>query len=55
MVTYGVIEEFDEAISAWKESIDLQPSSPDAHTSWLLPSTYVNPETRYWQTSPVHI
>lgn len=26
-------EEFDEAITAWKESIELQPSSPDAHTS----------------------
>ena len=26
-------EEYDNAISAWKESIALQPSSPDAHTS----------------------
>lgn len=26
-------EEYDEAISAWKESIALQPSSADAHTS----------------------
>ena len=26
-------EEFDEAIQAWKDSISLQPSSPDAHTS----------------------
>ena len=27
------LEEFDQAINAWKESIALQPSSPDAHTS----------------------
>lgn len=27
------LEEFDNAINAWKESIALQPSSPDAHTS----------------------
>ena len=27
------VEEYDDAISAWKESITLQPSSPDAHTS----------------------
>lgn len=26
-------EEFDDAIKAWKESIALEPSSPDAHTS----------------------
>ena len=26
-------EEYDDAINAWKESIALQPSSPDAHTS----------------------
>lgn len=26
-------EEYDDAIDAWKESIALQPSSPDAHTS----------------------
>jgi tetratricopeptide (TPR) repeat protein len=26
-------EEFDEAIASWKESIALQPTSPDAHTS----------------------
>ena len=26
-------EEYDQAIAAWKESIALQPSSPDAHTS----------------------
>lgn len=26
-------EEYDDAINAWKESITLQPSSPDAHTS----------------------
>lgn len=26
-------EEYDDAISAWKESIALQPSSPDTHTS----------------------
>ena len=30
------IEEYDEAIEAWKESISLQPSSPDAHTSELV-------------------
>lgn len=29
-------EEFDDAIAAWKESIALQPSSPDAHTSTLM-------------------
>lgn len=27
------LEEYDEAIAAWKESIAMQPSSPDAHTS----------------------
>lgn len=32
-------EEFDEAIAAWKESIALQPSSPDAHTN--LASAYI--------------
>ncbi|KAI0084497.1 hypothetical protein BDY19DRAFT_971462 [Irpex rosettiformis] len=32
-------EEFDEAIVAWKDSIALQPSSPDAHTN--LASAYV--------------
>jgi len=30
------VEEFDDAIAAWKESIALQPSSPDAHTSTLI-------------------
>ena len=30
------VEQFDEAIVAWKESIALQPSSPDAHTSTLI-------------------
>ncbi|KAJ3550327.1 hypothetical protein NMY22_g538 [Coprinellus aureogranulatus] len=32
-------EEYDEAIKAWKESIALQPSSPDAHTN--LASAYI--------------
>ncbi|KAF4610540.1 hypothetical protein D9613_006726 [Agrocybe pediades] len=31
-VTYYHLKEYDDAISAWKESIALQPSSPDAHT-----------------------
>ncbi|EEB94778.1 hypothetical protein MPER_06353 [Moniliophthora perniciosa FA553] len=31
-VTHYHLKEFDEAIAAWKESIALQPSSPDAHT-----------------------
>lgn len=36
-------EEYDDAISAWKESISLQPSSPDAHTSvFLLHSNFVS-------------
>lgn len=34
-------EEFDEAIAAWKESITLQPSSPDAHTSESLTPLYL--------------
>ncbi|KAL0580601.1 hypothetical protein V5O48_001426 [Marasmius crinis-equi] len=29
-------EEFDDAIEAWKESISLQPQSPDAHTTGRL-------------------
>lgn len=38
-------EEFNEAITAWEESIKLQPSSPDAHTSMFkakvpLPENY---------------
>ncbi|KAI5989322.1 TPR-like protein [Pisolithus albus] len=32
-ISYSLVEEFDEAIAAWKESIELQPDSPDVHTS----------------------
>lgn len=43
LFNYGVtcyhLKEFDEAIEAWKESIALQPSSPDAHTN--LASAYI--------------
>ncbi|KAL0953487.1 hypothetical protein HGRIS_004717 [Hohenbuehelia grisea] len=38
-VTHYHLKEFDEAISAWKESIALQPASPDAHTN--LASAYI--------------
>ncbi|KAI0705128.1 hypothetical protein BC835DRAFT_1314444 [Cytidiella melzeri] len=38
-VTHYHLKQFDEAISAWKDSIALQPSSPDAHTN--LASAYV--------------
>lgn len=38
-VTHYHLKEFDEAIEAWKESITLQPSSPDAHTN--LASAYI--------------
>ncbi|ESK97706.1 tpr repeat-containing protein [Moniliophthora roreri MCA 2997] len=38
-VTHYHLKEFDEAIAAWKESITLQPSSPDAHTN--LASAYI--------------
>lgn len=38
-VTHYHLKEYDEAIEAWKESITLQPSSPDAHTN--LASAYV--------------
>jgi len=38
-VTHYHLKEFDEAISSWKESIVLQPSSPDAHTN--LASAYI--------------
>lgn len=31
-------EEFDDAILAWKESIEMQPASPDAHTSTFMES-----------------
>ncbi|KAM6496860.1 hypothetical protein JOM56_007333 [Amanita muscaria] len=31
-VTHYHLKEYDEAIASWKESITLQPSSPDAHT-----------------------
>ncbi|KAI6044274.1 hypothetical protein EDC04DRAFT_2890065 [Pisolithus marmoratus] len=32
-VTHYHLKEFDEAIAAWKESIELQPDSPDVHTN----------------------
>lgn len=32
-VTHYHLKEFDHAISAWEESIELQPSSADTHTS----------------------
>ncbi|KAL5492405.1 hypothetical protein ACEPAI_3852 [Sanghuangporus weigelae] len=38
-VTHYHLKEFDDAIAAWKESIELQPSSPDAHTN--LASAYI--------------
>ncbi|KAI0727462.1 TPR-like protein [Fomitopsis betulina] len=38
-VTHYHLKEYDEAISAWKESIALQPSSADAHTN--LASAYI--------------
>ncbi|RDB23820.1 hypothetical protein Hypma_009017 [Hypsizygus marmoreus] len=38
-VTHYHLKEYDEAIEAWKESIALQPSSPDAHTN--LASAYI--------------
>ncbi|KAI0765410.1 hypothetical protein C8Q74DRAFT_1220165 [Fomes fomentarius] len=38
-VTHYHLKEFDDAIAAWKESIALQPSSPDAHTN--LASAYI--------------
>ncbi|KAF9462953.1 hypothetical protein BDZ94DRAFT_1260248 [Collybia nuda] len=38
-VTHYHLKEYDEAIAAWKESISLQPSSPDAHTN--LASAYI--------------
>ncbi|KAF5355249.1 hypothetical protein D9758_006028 [Tetrapyrgos nigripes] len=38
-VTFYHLKDFDQAIAAWKESIELQPSSPDAHTN--LASAYV--------------
>jgi len=38
-VTYYHLKDYDQAISAWKESITLQPSSPDAHTN--LASAYI--------------
>jgi len=44
-VTYYHLKEYDDAINAWKESIALQPSSPDAHTN--LASAYIiSPITR---------
>jgi len=38
-VTHYHMKEFDEAIASWKESIALQPASPDAHTN--LASAYI--------------
>ncbi|KLO17962.1 TPR-like protein [Schizopora paradoxa] len=38
-VTHYHLKEFDQAIRAWKDSIELQPSSPDAHTN--LASAYI--------------
>ncbi|TRM65187.1 hypothetical protein BD626DRAFT_546763 [Schizophyllum amplum] len=38
-VTHYHLKDFDQAIAAWKESIDLQPASPDAHTN--LASAYI--------------
>ncbi|KAH9930500.1 uncharacterized protein BXZ73DRAFT_47643, partial [Epithele typhae] len=38
-VTHYHLKEFDDAISVWKESIALQPSSPDAHTN--IASAYI--------------
>jgi len=38
-VTHYHLKEYDDAIYAWKESIALQPSSPDAHTN--LASAYI--------------
>ncbi|TEB29083.1 TPR-like protein [Coprinellus micaceus] len=38
-VTHYHLKEYDDAIKAWKESIGLQPSSPDAHTN--LASAYI--------------
>ncbi|KAF8199134.1 hypothetical protein BJ912DRAFT_689467 [Pholiota molesta] len=38
-VTHYHLKEFDEAIAAWKESIQYQPSSPDTHTN--LASAYI--------------
>jgi len=38
-VTHYHLKEYDAAIDAWKESIALQPNSPDAHTN--LASAYI--------------
>ncbi|PAV20116.1 TPR [Pyrrhoderma noxium] len=38
-VTHYHLKEFDDAINAWKESIQLQPNSADAHTN--LASAYI--------------
>ncbi|KAL4072988.1 hypothetical protein V8B97DRAFT_1916900 [Scleroderma yunnanense] len=32
-VTHYHLKEFDDAIAAWKESIEIQPDSPDTHTN----------------------
>ncbi|KAL4063143.1 hypothetical protein J3A83DRAFT_4362706 [Scleroderma citrinum] len=38
-VTHYHLKEFDDAIAAWKESIEIQPDSPDTHTN--LASAYI--------------
>ncbi|PBK99359.1 TPR-like protein [Armillaria gallica] len=38
-VTHYHLKEFDDAIAVWKESIALQPASPDTHTN--LASAYI--------------
>ncbi|THH26423.1 hypothetical protein EUX98_g7762 [Antrodiella citrinella] len=38
-VTHYHLKEFDEAIAAWKDSISLQPSSPDTHLN--IASAYI--------------
>jgi len=38
-VTHYHLKEFDDAIAAWKESIALQPSSPDTHLN--IASAYI--------------
>ncbi|XP_006462064.1 hypothetical protein AGABI2DRAFT_193373 [Agaricus bisporus var. bisporus H97] len=38
-VTHYHLKEYDDAIAAWKESVTLQPSSPDAHIN--LASAYI--------------
>jgi len=44
-VTHYHLKEFDDAITVWKESIELQPSSSDAHTN--IASAYIiSPDSR---------